>query len=46
MPVTDTKVRQAQVIVDLTALWRVNLVSMLALDSVVDSVLKALALFL
>jgi hypothetical protein len=27
--VTDTQVRQAQVIVDLSALWRVNLVSML-----------------
>ena len=29
MSVTDTRVRQAQVIVDLNALWRVNLVSML-----------------
>jgi hypothetical protein len=28
MSVTDTQVRQAQVIVDLSALWRVNLVSM------------------
>jgi len=29
MSVTDTQVRQAQVVVDLSALWRVNLVSML-----------------